>query len=107
MVDILRQDHLGQGRGRPANPVWAAGRLAVPERRDPAASEQAAPFAHGADVHAQAGGDLGRALARQRQQDRSGTIRLAAPGRSCQRPQGRASLLIGRDLRALPKTLTP
>ena len=78
MVDILGQDGLGQARGRHADPVGAAGRLAVPECRDPATAEQAAPFTHRAGVHAQAGGNRGRAVARQRQQDGAGAIRFAA-----------------------------
>jgi hypothetical protein len=99
MGGVLSQDHLRDGHGRHADPVRAAGWLAVLERGGAAAGEQPTPFAHRAGVHTQAGGDLGRALARQRHQDGSGTIRLAALGRACQRSQGRVPFLIGGDLR--------
>jgi hypothetical protein len=77
MVDVLGQDRLSQSYGCCADPVRATGRRAMPQRRDPAAAEQAAPFAHGADVHPQAGGDGSRAPARQRARARSASLRRA------------------------------
>jgi hypothetical protein len=87
---------IASARAAAAAPI-RFGRLAVPQGGEAATAKPPAPLAHRAGVHAQAGGDLGRAVARQRQQDRAGAIRLAALGRSGQPSQGGASLSIGGE----------
>jgi hypothetical protein len=81
---ILAQDRQGQRCRCGSNPAGATGRLASPERRHATPGKQAPPRTHRADMHAQGGGDLGRAPALQREQDRSRMVRRGAVGGACE-----------------------
>jgi hypothetical protein len=73
----------GAPQGAPLGPA-RLGRA----RRRAALAEPPAPVAPGADVHRQAGGARGRALAGQGQQDRAGAIRLGGAAPSAPAPAG-------------------
>jgi hypothetical protein len=81
---ILAQDRQGQSCRCGPDPARSTGRLAALERRHPAFGEQTPPRTHRADMHAQGGGDLGRAPALQREQDRSRMVRLGTVAGACE-----------------------
>ena len=75
---VLVEDGLGQRCRCDPDPARPARWLAALEGGGAALGEQAAPFPHGADMHAQGGGDPCRLPALQRQQDRPCAICLGA-----------------------------
>jgi hypothetical protein len=97
---VLTQDRQGQRRRCGSNPAGATGRLASPERRHAAPGKQAPPLTDCADMHAQGGGDLRRAPAFQREQDRSRMVRLGTVAGACKQAQRGARLSIRHDPRS-------